>query len=373
MGNRAGRHVTLAQVASAADVSLATASRVLSGGQRVVGPELRERVRQAAQSLRYAPNAHAQALAGGATATVGLVMHDVSDPYFAAITRGAIQVATEKNALVMLGSTFRSPELEIEYVRTLRAQRAKAILLVGSGFADREYIRSMRAELRNYRDDGGRYAFISHHDLPGDAVLPDNTGGAAAVARALVELGHHSIAVAAGPLTLTTVAHRVGGFMTALEESDIPRSRVLVIQQEFSEDGGYAAAHELVSAGLPVTALFCASDVMAIGALKALRERDVSVPDELSLIGFDDIPIVRHLTPSLSTAALDLEEMGRRAMQLVLGDASPNRARRVRFPAYVVLRESTAEPVKRKPAARLQGGGAGDRSAARSPATAPAP
>lgn len=373
MGNRAGRHVTLAQVASAAEVSLATASRVLSNGTRVVGPELRERVLRAAQSLRYAPNAHAQALAGGATATVGLVMHDVSDPYFAAITRGAMQVATENGALVMLGSTFRSPELEIEYVCTLRAQRAKAILLVGSGFADHEYIRSMRAELMNYRNDGGRYAFVSHHDLPGDAVLPDNKGGAAAVARALVELGHHRIAVAAGPFALTTVVHRVGGFLTALEESGIPRSRVLVIEQEFSEDGGYAAAHELVSAGLPATALFCVSDVMAIGALRALRERDVSVPHDLSLIGFDDIPIVRHLTPSLSTAALDLEEMGRRAMQLVLGDASPRRARRVRIPAYVVLRESTAEPTKPKPAARLRdGGGGGRRSVARSrPAPAP--
>ncbi|MGI8720753.1 MAG: LacI family DNA-binding transcriptional regulator [Geodermatophilaceae bacterium] len=344
MGNRAGRHVTLAQVANAAEVSLATASRVLNGGQRVVGPKLRERVLQAAQSLRYAPNAHAQALAGGATATVGLVMHDVSDPHFAAITRGAMQVAAENGALVMLGSTFRSPELEIEYVSTLRAQRAKAILLVGSGFADREYLRSMRAELMNYCNGGGRYAFVSHHDLPGDAVLPDNKGGAAAVARALVELGHHSIAVAAGPLVLTTVAHRVGGFLEALEQSGIPRSRVLIIEQEFSEDGGYTAAHELISAGLPATALFCVSDVMAIGALKALRERDVSVPDDLSLIGFDDIPIVRHLTPSLSTAHLDLEEMGRQAMELVLGDASPHRARRVRIPAYLVLRESTAKP-----------------------------
>ena len=344
MGNRAGRHVTLAQVAKAAEVSLATASRVLSGGQRVVGPALRERVILAAQDLRYAPNAHAQALAGGTTATVGLVMHDVSDPYFAAITRGAMQVAAEHGALVMLGSTFRSPDVEIEYVSTLRAQRAKAILLVGSGFADRQYIRSMRAELMNYRNDGGRYAFVSHHDMPGDAVLPDNKGGAAAVARALVELGHQSIAVASGPLGLTTVAHRVGGFLDALEQSGIPRARVLMIEQEFSEEGGYAAAHQLISAGRPATALFCVSDVMAIGALRALRERSVSVPGDLSLIGFDDISIVRHLTPALSTAQLDLEDMGRQAMRLVLDDASSRRARRVRIPAHLVLRESTARP-----------------------------
>src|ERR1700754_1181725 len=106
MEDRAGRYATLAQVASAARVSLATASRVLNGGGRVVRPELRERVLDAARRLRYVPNAHAQALASGATASVGLIMHDVGDPYFTAITRGAIDVASRNAALVMLSSTF---------------------------------------------------------------------------------------------------------------------------------------------------------------------------------------------------------------------------------------------------------------------------
>ncbi|WP_028925887.1 LacI family DNA-binding transcriptional regulator [Pseudonocardia acaciae] len=342
MDRGGGRYVTLAQVAQAAEVSLATASRVLNGGERVVRPELRERVLAAARRLRYVPNAQAQALALGATATVGLVMHDVGDPYFAAIARGAIDVATEHGAVVMLGSTFRSPEREIEYVSTLRAQRARAILLVGSGFAGAEYLRPMRAELANYRRAGGRYAFVSHHDLPGDAVLPDNRGGAAAIGRALAELGHRRIAVAAGPLAMTTVRNRVDGFVDALAAAGVARADVRVVETDFSEDGGYTAAHRLVSEGLDATALFCTTDVMAVGALLALRERGVSVPGELSLIGFDDIPIVRHLTPSLSTVALDLDRIGREAMTLVLDPSTPKRARRVTIPAHLVLRDSTA-------------------------------
>jgi LacI family transcriptional regulator len=336
--------VTLAQVANAAQVSLATASRVLHGAERTVRPELRDRVLEAAQRLRYVPNAHAQALAGGATATVGLIMHDVSDPYFASITRGAMEVAAGSGLLVVLGSTFRSAEREVAYVSTLRAQRARAILLVGSGFTDQDYLQAMGAELENYRSVGGRYAFVSYHDLPGDAVLPDNRGGAAAVARALLKLGHRRIAVASGPRRLSTVEHRLDGFVDALVKAGVPRSDVYVIEQEFSQTGGHAAAQQLVSDGLPATALFCTSDVMAIGALTALRERSVTVPDRLSLIGFDDIPIVRHLTPSLSTVALDLERMGRDAMDLVLNGANPRRARKIRIPARLVLRESTAAP-----------------------------
>lgn len=344
MAEGAERHVTLAQVARAAEVSPATASRVLHGGERVVRPELRDRVLVAAQRLRYVANAHAQALAGGTTSTVGLVMHDVSDPYFAAITRGAMQVAARHGSLVMLGSTFRSPEREIEYVSTFRDQRAGAILVVGSGFSDQDYLRGMREELTQFHHHGGRYAFVSYHDLPGDAVLPDNTGGARAIGRALLDLGHRRVAIAAGPPSLTTVAHRVGGLVDAVTEAGVPRADVLVLEHEFSEDGGYAAARELVERGVPATALFCASDVMAIGALTALREHGVAVPGDLSLVGFDDIPIVRHLTPALSTARLDLEAMGREAMQLVLGDPGTGAPRTVGVPAEVVLRASVSAP-----------------------------
>lgn len=339
------RHVTLAEVAERAKVSLATASRALhSAGSRTVREDLRSRVLLAAAQLGYTPNAHAQALAGGMSSTVGLITHDVSDPYFASISRGAMRVATEHRALVMLVSTLRDPERELAYVSALRAQRARAILLLGSGFEDKYYTRTMREELQAYAASGGRVAMVSHHNFAFDAVKPDNRGGAAALAKTLYDMGHRRIAVISGPKCLTTVSHRLGGFLGSLAEHDVEVPPTLVIETEFSQEGGHMATQELLSNGLPCTALFCTSDVMAIGALQALKEAGIRVPEDLSLAGFDDIPIVRQLTPALSTVALPLEQMGEAVMSLALDGDKRSRARTQRIPATVVLRESTAPP-----------------------------
>ncbi|WP_433803780.1 LacI family DNA-binding transcriptional regulator [Actinomycetospora sp. CA-084318] len=339
---RPGGQVTLADVARAAGVSLATASRALNGGQRVVGRELRERILEAARRLHYVPNAHAQALAGSTTATVGLVLHDITDPYFSAIARGVIAGATERGALVTVGTTFRSMERELEFVRTFRAQRADAIVLAGSGFEDADYRADMREELDLQRRAGGGCAVVSEHDLPVPTVLPDNRGGAADLARALVGMGHRRFAVAGGPSCLTTVRHRLGGFLGALEDLGVPACDVEVLDHPFHEEGGRAAARELLDRGCGATALFCVSDVMALGALDLLAAEGIAVPDVLSVAGFNDVPVMRRLSPAVSTVRLDLEAMGRCALELAVERAAE--VRTARFPAEVVLRASTTPP-----------------------------
>ncbi|MDG4861419.1 LacI family DNA-binding transcriptional regulator, partial [Streptomyces sp. T-3] len=173
-------------MARTAGVSPATASRALNGTARV-REDLRQRVLAAAAELGYIPNAHAQALASASNNTVGVICHDVSDPYFAAIASGVMRAAAEQGLLVMLASTFRAPAREIAYISMLRAQRARAILLIGSGFQDRAWERSLDAELTPYLRGGGRVAVVSRHrSLRVDTVLPENREGAAALARALV-------------------------------------------------------------------------------------------------------------------------------------------------------------------------------------------
>lgn len=338
------QYVTLGQVAEHAGVSLATASRVLNGnGARPVRQDLRERVLASAQVLDYTPNAHAQALAAGETATIGMITHDVSDPYFAAIARGAMRVAMEHHTLVLLASTFRDPVQEFAHVSALRAQRARAILLLGSGFRDDEYVARMRRELDAFTAAGGRVALVSQHDLPYDAVLPDNRKGAQAVGEALLGLGHRDVSIVTGRRRLITIADRLDGFCEALRLGGAPIPPDRIVEAEFSQEGGYAAAMELLDRGDPGTALFCVSDVMAIGALQALRERGVRVPEDLSVVGFDDIPIVAQLTPPLSSVALPLEEMGEQAMSMVFGPAAAQQGPRlVVAPATVVLRGTTA-------------------------------
>jgi LacI family transcriptional regulator len=342
--HREGSHVTLQDVARRADVSLATASRVLNGTTQVRS-DLRERVEAAAAALAYAPNAHAQALARASSQAIGVICHDVSDPYFATIARGVMRAAGEHGQLVMLASTFRDTAREIDYVAMLRAQRARAILLIGSGIEDREWERAMSAELDPYVRAGGRVAVVSRHrSLKVDAVLPENHEGAGALARALLDLGHRHFAVLTGPRELTTVSDRLGGFREALAAGGVRLGADQVIEAAFTRDGGYAAAAELLRRGLRASCVFAVTDVMAIGALAAFRDHGVDVPGEVSLAGFDDIPIVRELTPPLTTVALPLDEMGERVMNLAMREQRGRRSRVERIPGKVILRPSTSTP-----------------------------
>ncbi|WP_231605793.1 LacI family DNA-binding transcriptional regulator [Micromonospora sp. HK10] len=329
-------------MARAADVSPATASRALNGMR--VTPQLRDRVLAAAGKLAYTPNAHARALAGAAHRTVGVICHDVTDPYFSAIAGGVMRVAGENDLLVMLASTFRDPEREVAYVSMLRAERAPAILLTGSGFEDPRWERALEAELRPYLDGGGRVAAVSRHrSLKVDSVLPENRAGAAAMARALLDLGHRRFAVLAGPPALTTVTDRLGGFRDELAGAGVPLPAANVVAAPFTRDGGYQAMTELLARGLTATCVFALTDVMAIGACAALRDHGLSVPDDVSVAGFDDIPIVRDLTPPLTTVALPLQQLGEEAMRMALTENTGRRRRVVRLGGEVVIRASTAK------------------------------
>lgn len=333
-------YVTLQDVARAAAVSPATASRVLNGTANV-RDDLRERVQNAADRLAYAPNAHAQALAGSSRRTVGVICHDVSDPYFAVIARGIMKVAGDNGLLVMLASTFRDADREVAYVSMLRAQRSPAILLIGSGFEDRSWERALDAELDPYLRGGGRVAVVSRHrSLRVDSVLPENRLSAAALGKALLEMGHRRFAVLAGPRALTTVSDRIAGFRSALADAGVQLSEEDIVEAAFTRDGGYSAMTSLLARGLRATCVFAVTDVMAIGALSALRDKGLSVPSDVSVAGFDDIPIVRDLTPALTTVALPLERLGELAMELTLRD-SGRRRRIVRVAGEVMIRAST--------------------------------
>jgi LacI family transcriptional regulator len=336
--------VTLQDVADTAGVSRATASRVLNGSSRVVGPELADRVVRAAKSLRYVSNAPAQALARATSTVVGLIVHAVDDPYFSAIAAGAMRVATEHDLLTMMASTFRDPDREIDYVSRLRAHRARGLLLVGSGFTDPSIADRLYEEISAFAAGGGRVACIGDHSIPFDTVLPENRRGAEQAAKLLLALGHRRIGVVSGPPELTTVAHRLAGFLDTLRAAGVEVPERAVVGGDFTRDGGYAGMLELAQRMPEVTAVFALNDPTAVGVMAALRdELGRRVPDEVSVVGFDDVPAALDVTPTLTTVRLPLEEMGERAMRLLL-DAPGHAPRTVRIKAEVVARASTAPP-----------------------------
>ena len=331
--------MTLLDVAQRAGVSVATASRVLNGGDRVPRPELQERVRAAADELGYTPNAQAQALAKSSTNVVGLLVHDIEDPYFAAIANGVMRAADERNLLVMMASTFRDADREIAYLSSLRAQRARAAVMIGSRRTDTESLARTATEVESFLNSGAGLALVSQAGMPAHTVVPDNRAGAAELARQLVGQGWRKFAILAGPDTLATARDRCEGFMAGLGEAGL--KPVAVEAGEFTRDGGYAAAGKLLDRQCDVDCVFAVNDVMAVGAMSALRARWVDVPKRLGIAGFDDIATLRDVWPGLTTVRLPLEQMGRRALELAIegGDATTET-----FKAEVVLRESTARP-----------------------------
>jgi LacI family transcriptional regulator, galactose operon repressor len=332
---------TLIDVARHAGVSLATASRVLNGSTRSVTPALRQRVLAAAAALAYVPNAHAQALARASTATIGVIVHDMSDPYFSEILRGVQQVASANERLVMVCNSYRDPDRELAYVTLLQSQRVEALVLAGSGLDDRRYTQRLAAQVEAFAAAGGRTVFIGRHNILGDAVVPNNSGGARALGRALIGLGHRRFGVIGGPPLLTTTRDRLDGFRQALAKAGIALPPTSIIPCDFTRDGGAAATAVLLAQAPDITAIFALNDSMAVGALAALRSRSVRVPEEISVAGFDDIPITRDVTPALSTVRVPMVELGARAVARAL-DPRASEPRIEHLPTEVLLRASTA-------------------------------
>jgi LacI family transcriptional regulator len=331
---------TLHDVAREAGVSLATASRSLNGSTRKVNEEYRRRVLEAAARLDYSPNLSAQAVARGTTTTVALLVADIADPYFSSIAAGVVAEADTARLIVTMAATERDPDRELELVRTLRGQRPKVMILAGSRPTTDPTDGALGEELAAYERAGGRVVLISRNEYDFRTVLLDNRVGAAALARELVGLGYRRFAVVTAREGLRTAADRLAGFRDGLAEAGIELGDDDVIRADFTRDGGYDGTTALIERGLGgVEAIFAANDVMAVGALSAVRDAGLTPGIDVAVAGFDDVPTVRDVTPPLTTVRVPLEEIGRRALRLALGDEDV--AAEGAVATEVVLREST--------------------------------
>jgi LacI family transcriptional regulator len=338
LSEHASGPVTLMDVANEAGVSLATASRAFNGSTRKVREDLRERVFVAAKKLNYSANAPAQAMARGRTNVVGLLVHDIADPYFSSIAAGVMQSAEQHRLLVTLASTMHRPERELEYLTALRGQRSRAVILAGSRVDDAQLLASLREQIESFEKSGGRVVLISQQKLPVDTIVLENRRGARALATELAGLGYRRFAVLAGPRRLLTARDRLQGFRDGLVKLGLPAP--VVIEGDFTRDGGYAAMTELLDAQPELDCVFAVNDVMAVGAMAACRDRGLQLPDDLALAGFDDIATLRDVTPGLTTVRLPLEAVGAAALEMVVtADGPEPRQKRIR--GEVVLRAST--------------------------------
>ncbi|MFI5916713.1 LacI family DNA-binding transcriptional regulator [Dactylosporangium sp. NPDC051541] len=331
--------VTLHDVARAAGVSYATASRALNGSERNVRPENAERVRAAADRLGYAPNRPAQAIARGSTSTIALVVSDVDDPYFSEIAGGVIDAAEDAGLIVTMAVADRSPGLELQIVRALRGHRPRAILVAGSRIDGSGTRDSLTEELAAYRRAGGRVALISQADLPFPTLAIDNFGGARRLAIELFRRGYRRYAIVHADETIRTSHERRTGFLQGLRDAGGTADGVASVPADFTRSGGHAAATRLAElARSGVEAAFVVNDVMAIGAMTGLRAAGVEPGAELAVAGFDDIDAAAHVHPALTSVRVPLRAIGRRALETALSRTDSGT---VDIPVEVVLRAST--------------------------------
>lgn len=333
--------VTLHDVAREAGVSLATASRSLNGSTRKVAEEYRQRVLAAAERLNYTPNLSAQAVARGSTRTVALLVADIADPYFSTIASGVGAAADEAQLLVTMAATERDPERELELVRTMRGQRPRVMILAGSRRTDDPLAPALRAELEAFEQTGGRVVVISTNDLNFRTVLLDNAAGARDLALALADRGYRHVAVLAAPEGLVTSEDRLRGFTEGLAARGIELDPAAVVRTGFTRDGGYEGMQRLLALGREIDLVFAVNDVMAVGALSAVRDAGLTPGVDIALAGFDDIPTVRDVTPPLTTVAIPLAEVGRRALAMALDEPAAGSHEPVA--TTVVLRASTPQ------------------------------
>lgn len=329
---------SLRDVARKAGVSLATASRVLSGSDYPVTESLRVSVLAAATALDYVPNAQAQALIAGTNRAVGVLVGDVGDPYFSEIVRGIYREAAPHQLLVTVCSTDRNVETELAYFRMLQGHRYGLVIIAGSGLADPDYKQALTARMVAFEAAGGRTVTIGNAEAGGGRVLIDNLAGAEALADHLLELGHRIVGVAAGQENLSSTIDRVLGLRVRIENAG---GRVHVIHTTPDRGGGHWAACQLTSKWPDITALVGTADQLAIGAMHGLQERGLLIPQDVAVAGFNDIPAATDVRPALTSVHLPLLDMGAAALRIGLDDGVALQTP-VEFFPQLVVRASTA-------------------------------
>ncbi len=328
-------------IARMARVSIGTVSNVLSGSAAVREP-LRARVLAAVAAIDYQPSQLARGLRRVKTNMVGMIIPDITNPFFPAVVHGAEHVAFANGLRLILCNTDNDHEKEIVHLNELRTYLPQGLIVIPSNFSE------MTEQADSYRRAGAAVVCIDRkpRGWKGDTVTVANESGARRAVQHLVQLGHTRIAMIGGPLHLTNSQDRLKGFKKALQAAGIAVRPEYVLETSYSKTDGYSAAMALLRASPLPTAVFAGNDLIALGVLQAIRESGLSCPQDISLVGFDDPEIASITNPPIFSVYQPGYELGATAMRLLLQrianwDAPP---RQVVLKTELRIRESVAPP-----------------------------
>ena len=331
---------TIKDIARMAGVSTATVSYVLNG-TRPVSPERHQRVTAAIRELQYRPNAVAQSLRRKQTRTIGLIVPDNSNPFFAEVAKGVEDAGYEAGVSVILCNSDSSFDRELRYMELLHNKRVDGVIFIATT-AKADHVRGLTAAgvplVTFYRQVP---------DLNVDTLVVDNLGGGYLATRHLIELGHTAIACVAPASSESPSALRVSGFRQAMAEAGLAVDEALIFRGDNRFSGGKDGAEHLLQTGKPMTAIFAGNDVMAIGVMRTLHLQGLSVPGQVSVVGFDGISLGAYVTPALTSIVQPRYEAGQKAFQLLLErmrDGYSGQPRAITLETRLEVRDSSAPP-----------------------------
>jgi LacI family transcriptional regulator len=329
---------TIVEVAKRARVSIATVSNVIRG-TRKVSPALEERVRAAIRDLDYYPNEIARSLKVKQTRMLGMIVPDITNPFFPEIIRGAEDTAFERGYFLVTANTDEQIGRERRIIAALRSYRVDGILLASAPGKDTSHIRSTI--------QAGTSVVCLDRAVSGietDAVLLDNVRGGREGVRHLIQAGHSRIAIITGSLTLQTGRERLRGYEDALAEAGIEIDRKLILEGDFRDESGYRLGKELLCRRERPSAIFVCNGVMTLGVLKAFEEMGVRCPEDIALATFDDLAVDRSFHPHLTAVVQPSYDIGSRAATILMDRIEGKLAKEpfvVRIVPTLIVREST--------------------------------
>ncbi|MGL5345461.1 MAG: substrate-binding domain-containing protein [Plesiomonas sp.] len=302
---------TIKDIAKEAGVSVATVSRVINKSPKASQASI-DAVTKAMSKLGYRPNAAARALVNQSTNTMGVLVGDVSDPFFGSLVKAVDKVARENGKHILIGNGYHSPQDERQALELLINNRCEAIVLHSKGLSDQELI--------SYANEVKGLVLINRHipELADRCIALDNHKGAYLATEYLIRHGHKKIACIASSHKIEDANERLQGYLAALNDNQITLPKSYTAFAEPNSEGGETAMTDLLTQGIDMTAVVTYNDYMAAGVLTTLDQNDIEVPGKISLIGFDDGLIARFVTPSLTTIRYPIEIMAERAARLAL-------------------------------------------------------
>lgn len=302
--------VTVLDVAREAGVSVSTVSRIINGTVKV-SDDKRIAVEEAIRKLEFKPNLFARSLKKGTTMTIGVLTQDVESPFFTRVMCGLEEgIVGTGYALIIVSGHWDAAE-EAERIKLLMARRVDGLVILTGHLSD--------AQIADFAQTQPIVVTGRQIDAPNvRSVFFSNHEGGYLATRHLISLGHRRIAFIAGPATHIDAVSRFEGYQAALAEAGIALDPALIVQGDFKENGGVFAMNRLIDSGAPFTAVFAANDQTALGARMVLSRRGIRVPDDVSLVGFDDLPTSAYLTPPLTTIRQPLFEVGQHSANLMM-------------------------------------------------------